>query len=480
MKNIICQRGSSNDAQYFIECAHEIKIAIEHCSRKYTGSGEDNYRGLINFLENAPQLENISSFELLENKFLHRPGIVVSAGPSLNENILYLKGIQDKAVIICVDAVLDLLLKNNIYPHFVTCLERVIHTQYFFNQEENENLPGLITVPIIHPKSLAKYKGNKFILPSVGITLSLLMGEKTKQYKVGLSPASMAYKALEILGCNPIILLGQDLAYPRNSTVTHAKGVHSEITRKAESDLEKRDSHNFIEVTGNDGNPILTNRIYNEMAVFFTSIIHDSKSSCINAIKKESGMHIESATRLDPEIVFSNFFKETFPILEVIQKSDLKRPFLDKDLYESSIGSSIQLLNNLESKLLENSNKYAKVFHDNLPSLDTPSIKEALEKAHGKVYQFILESHKNDVIFTKLLSSFSIYSTSSQLRTYQNICFYEKDFTRRHLAIYEALQIWFKDALFWCQRIKHTLSLHHKNNLKEISDLRISRSEEGL
>lgn len=69
-------------------------------------------------------LEN-PGINLLYNRFSEKPAIVVATGPSLNKNKHLLKGLEDKALIISVDASLKILMEMGVKPHLVTSLERV-------------------------------------------------------------------------------------------------------------------------------------------------------------------------------------------------------------------------------------------------------------------------------------------------------------------------------------------------------------------
>ncbi|MGK0468059.1 6-hydroxymethylpterin diphosphokinase MptE-like protein, partial [Clostridium sp.] len=62
------------------------------------------------FMNNIKTIENSITINKLKNKFENRPAIVVSAGPSLEKNICFLRGVQDKFIIITGGRTLKTLL----------------------------------------------------------------------------------------------------------------------------------------------------------------------------------------------------------------------------------------------------------------------------------------------------------------------------------------------------------------------------------
>src|SRR5690606_32924504 len=113
-----------------------------------------------NLCENASTLTNMPVFENLKDLFRDYVGIVVATGPSLNKTISLILEIPN-AVIVACDSAVPVLLKYGIHPHFITSIERVVHTAELIRQFGDQNIKSYyVYPPIIHPESIAAFKSN--------------------------------------------------------------------------------------------------------------------------------------------------------------------------------------------------------------------------------------------------------------------------------------------------------------------------------
>ncbi len=169
--------------------------------------------------------------------------ILVSAGPSLNKNIMELKKAKNKAFIAAVDTAMKPLLKAGIKPDVFLTIDP--HKSLGLVE-----IAGAEKVPVIAP-ACARYslierqKGKKiFYFDGYIIPFRVYQKNKKRFYGVsnGGSVACSAFSLLYKMGFDTIILVGQDLAYTGNKT--HADGTFSEK-------MEEKDTRNMIMVKGN-------------------------------------------------------------------------------------------------------------------------------------------------------------------------------------------------------------------------------------
>ncbi len=151
---------------------------------------------------------------IFQQSFRGRPAIIVSAGPSLRKNIHLLSDAKGRALICAVQTVLKPLLRRGVRPDFVTSLDyHEVSKQYF------EGVDDLADVHLIaEPKAtwhvVDNYPGpvslldNDFAHLLVGKPLAGRAG-----LEAGATVAHLAFYFLRYLGCDPIIFVGQDLAY---------------------------------------------------------------------------------------------------------------------------------------------------------------------------------------------------------------------------------------------------------------------------
>lgn len=152
----------------------------------------------------------------LTSLFRKLPVIVVSAGPSLNNNIHLLKEVGNKAIIIAVGSAIKILHNKGIVPHLRFSIEA--------NSLQNRLFEGIdpLAAPLIYTSHinydiLDSYKENSieaFVYKSYH--LEQYMFEKIGIYDPGSisggpSVSNIAVFLATHLGCPKIILMGQDL-----------------------------------------------------------------------------------------------------------------------------------------------------------------------------------------------------------------------------------------------------------------------------
>ncbi|MBI5749747.1 MAG: motility associated factor glycosyltransferase family protein [Nitrospinae bacterium] len=178
-----------------------------------------------NFRLNREAVLKSEGIKELFGKFKGLPGILVSSGPSLDPSLSQLKSLSKNVIIMAVDSALHALIRNDIKPDFTISIDpqefSYIHlTDYF------DSYVPLIFLPTSNPVVVKKYKGEKFI------TLKKYEGQGARGKGQGIEDkgyteggGSVSCIALDILiklGANPIILVGQDCAFPGNRFYSNA------------------------------------------------------------------------------------------------------------------------------------------------------------------------------------------------------------------------------------------------------------------
>jgi hypothetical protein len=167
------------------------------------------------------------TIDSLYRKFEGYPAIVVSAGPSLSRNVELLKQAKGKAVIIAVQTVFKMLRNLGIEPDFVTSLDYSQVSKRFFEGTEDFGKIQLIAEPKAAWPVLDVYTGRKRLLQNEFADMCL--GDMTiqrKGLKAGSTVAHLSFYLAEYLGANPIVLMGQDLAFSDNLYYAPGNVVH--------------------------------------------------------------------------------------------------------------------------------------------------------------------------------------------------------------------------------------------------------------
>jgi hypothetical protein len=207
-----------------------------------------------NDIKNLPYILSSWGINKFENMFKDKPAVVVSTGPSLRKNIHLLKSHRDKVIIICVAQALRILLSYDIVPDFACTVDFGEINYEHFKGLFNCNVP-LIALNRVYYKVLQEWKGPKIICttpsnPENKNTMSYLANYGYVEQ--GGSVSHMAVGSAIKLGCNPIILIGQDLAYENN--LSHNPNADASGTVEIKE-------NGLIEWKVNDPNSILKDQV---------------------------------------------------------------------------------------------------------------------------------------------------------------------------------------------------------------------------
>jgi len=170
----------------------------------------------FNTIQNLDKIHFNDELESLSGKFKDKPAIIVSAGPSMVKSIEAIKKYRDKVIVISVGISLKALLNNGIKPDFTAVIEAgyclfnlkgadTSGINFIFPPEVNHRITETGQID----RAFNYYTENLFtsdwVQEFTGIDCSPYINRGT----VSITALWSAH----LMGCNPIILTGQDLAY---------------------------------------------------------------------------------------------------------------------------------------------------------------------------------------------------------------------------------------------------------------------------
>lgn len=261
--------------------------------QKYGNSIEDNFKGFRNNYKNIKEYMTCNGIDEIRGKFEGYPAIVVASGPSLEKNIKHIKKAAGKALVIACDASVDACKAHGVVPDAVTSIERVWETYgFYYKEKEFDKDMVLIGPTVLWPRIFRDYPGKKIIMTKLSYGGDKIISDlfpRVQHEEIGMSSAHVAFTAAAVAGCNPIILVGQDLAFTDNR-------IHSDVTHtefEGDNDDRKFDG-NYVEDVY--GNPVKTNKIYNWFRSWFElqCILLRDKLQVIDAT--EGGARIKGTT----------------------------------------------------------------------------------------------------------------------------------------------------------------------------------------
>ncbi|RPJ96822.1 DUF115 domain-containing protein [Rummeliibacillus sp. TYF005] len=344
------------------ECVQIIKQTTRSIVITLGNDTLDSLQGLEQNLINIPYIRKSKNPEFVKNAYESIPAILVAAGPSLNKNIQEIKRAQGKAVIIAVDTILTRLIDEGITPDFVCSIERVdLVYEYFY---KDKNIPDTVTLvgpPLLDPRIFRDYKG----------PLMLPFRTEVNEYRwlqralaipgdigmqMGLSCANVAFGLAMHLGCSPIIMTGQDLAYGQSDTETHASGTTYD-NKESKKDETQDD---FVE--GYYGGKVKTTHIWTTFKNWFESQIIEYDLKVINAT--EGGAKIYHTEQLSLQETINQYCQNDIdniyeritriPYYE-INDNVMKENFIDQYKYMGIFREKcLYYYNNLDNMEIDN------------------------------------------------------------------------------------------------------------------------------
>lgn len=226
------------DPAFYTELTGVLKEQISSRVSDTLTRFEFEERWIENIFANIDLMGTALPVSKLFGKFKKCPGVIVSAGPSLRKNIEYLKTMKNKAIIVCVDTAYKICLRSGITPHIVMTLDAQKHSVKHFAGTGSQAM--LLADVVSSPAILRSYGGHKSI-SSTSKYFNTSDGQTIREttpimdwieerisppgdIQSGGSVATSAFDLLLNMGCDPVILTGQDLAYTGREI--HCAGTH--------------------------------------------------------------------------------------------------------------------------------------------------------------------------------------------------------------------------------------------------------------
>lgn len=383
----------TNEMLDFVNQAHTTYKILKFNLNFLANSSMSFFSQIIEHLDKKIHLPE---FGKLENKLKNKPAIIVSGGPSLSKNIDTIKKYRDKVCIFAVGTAYKTLKRNGITPDFVNIIELNNCSEQILNEDiENINfISEVYTNKVFFEKPFKRH----FITYSrenpSNIWFEKLISNNSNEKKYE-TKGTVAYNALfcaKMAGCNPIILIGQDLAYTSgklyadSSPYCEFKCKYNENTRKYSvyiNDYEKLKKDLFdgkneteehkkkyidykldelnrriITVKGQSGKDLPSDFGFGIFIEYFQDFAFrygkDKNLKLYNA--STGGSQINGFENVALEDVLEHF-DNSFCVDEILNNIDLSVKIDENKVYEK-IKKEIEILNQVKNDLLDSQKAY--------------------------------------------------------------------------------------------------------------------------
>ncbi|RME40472.1 MAG: DUF115 domain-containing protein [Planctomycetota bacterium] len=257
---------------------------------------------LVTYVQTPP-------IDLLKNRFAGDPAVIIAAGPSLARNIDRLAELKGRAVLCAVQTTLKPLLQRGIVPDFVTSLDFHEMSRTFFEGAGDLHDVHLVAEPKATWHVVDAYPGPISLLDNHWARLLLGNALAARDgLKAGATVAHLAFYLAVYMGCDPIIFVGQDLAYTGGVFYVPGVEIHqawrSELNRfctleQKEWERIVRNRPILMRVPGNQGGELYTDELLFTYLEQFEKDIAEVSCRVVNAT--EGGARIRGTTSLTLE-----------------------------------------------------------------------------------------------------------------------------------------------------------------------------------
>jgi hypothetical protein len=167
------------------------------------------------FVANLPSIVKTPSVEVLEGLFKNYAALVVSAGPSLDKAIETIKENRKKFVIIAIGQAVKALYAADIMPDLVVLIDMLPFDHQIECLGEEKRKLNLVLEPSTHNNLYIEPVKSRFVYLPDSDYMSMWYAKRcgAKGYPQAGTVSIIAFHLAKITGANPIILVGQDLAY---------------------------------------------------------------------------------------------------------------------------------------------------------------------------------------------------------------------------------------------------------------------------
>lgn len=253
-------------------------------------------QAFINYLMKFPHLSGNYNASQFKELFKGVPCIICGAGPSLKKNLHVLKTLGQKALILAGSSAIPALTNGGLTPHLGNFFDPYIRVHERFMNNDAFEMPTFHcartyyeTSRWIHgPKLYTKGSDDTPFVDWIENELGF-SGELVKEY---ISVTAYNTSIAILMGCDPIIYVGVDLAYTNNEA--YMSGIEKEVAHSLEEPSQEKGFEFNKDLYSTDifGEPILTRYAWQVESGFIGDIARPfiPSRSFINATEGGIGM----------------------------------------------------------------------------------------------------------------------------------------------------------------------------------------------
>jgi hypothetical protein len=231
-----------DDVRDFIEIIPSLLQRTQASKATFHNRGKVWIQDII---DNVELLTSSPPFLTLRGEYEGVPAFIIGAGPSLDKNIALLEEAARKGIVFATNSGAVSLGKRNIEPQVVACIESIDASSKLRDLPFISRAIRAFSLSAA-PDTLRTGTGPLLPVHELVAQYDTPLTELTGQpgLPVSGSVSTLAFSLARFLGCSPLVLVGQDLAYTEGKTYATGTGY--------ESSKAKVDAHGLVQLAWND------------------------------------------------------------------------------------------------------------------------------------------------------------------------------------------------------------------------------------
>lgn len=373
----------------FKNLMQKVNTKIIQYYKSLGNSLPDVLQGFQQNYQNVRACLETNSIKEITDKYKGYPAIIVASGPSLEKNIQHLKKADGKALIISCDASWDACKMHGVKPDAIATIERLEVTyQCFYEGKKFDDDLVLLAPTLTWPKTFEEFKGKKILVSKNSEGIDGWWNSffpDVEFINTGMSCANLACMAAGMAGCNPIILIGQDLAYTDNkkhSDITHTKydGANANPNPEGEN-IMVEDVH---------GNMVPTCDVFNLFRYWFEDFAaYNKELELIDAT--EGGAKIQGSTIMTLEDAIAKYCTKK-------KEKKLVEHLSDKEVTDKMLYDKCEEINQATNKIIRRLYKIKKMSEEHYETLEKIFDKDLEHMTKTQLIKTVKKMQKGDSI----------------------------------------------------------------------------------
>lgn len=331
-KNHIYQYIENNNSYKFIfNTISTFLFNINPLKYTYTSMLNDIKQKNIN-------IKKYKTLDLNKNNFKNKSILILSSGPSIQNNIKKIKRYKDKFIIIAFAQTLKLLEKHNLKPDIVTIIDSSKRMENYFKLSNKKflNKVKLFANNTVYPNIFSYFKQK-----------NVYLFDKKEDNLFGITVGETTYHLALKLKVKSIYFLGVDLAFDKKNNAYEENHISNNSTNNCKYLTTKEDPlSSIINVKGNLRDTVDTNIFFKQLIENYNYISNTFNLNNIKVYNLSDGAYLDNTIKFTKYKKLSNLKKLNKKI-----KLNTKKLKVDKKLSKDEISHIDKLLiDNIFSK----------------------------------------------------------------------------------------------------------------------------------